>query len=344
MNIENEIFKRTHLNIKKLENYGFEKNDSDYKFSQNFMDDNFRADITVDQNGNVSGKVYDLLSYEEYTSFRIEDNIGEFVSKVKEEYKNILQDIRNNCFEKDYFIFEQSNKITKYIIDKYGHEPEFLWEKYPGYGVFRNKNNDKWYGIIMNIDKSKIDNGTGEVEILNVKVEEKIIETFLKKKGFYKGYHMNKKNWLTIVLDNTVADEEIFELIDESYDLVNSPEEWIVPANPKYYDIINCFNDTDVIEWKQSSDIHVGDVVYIYVGAPYSSILYKCRVDEVNIPFEYKDKNLSMNRVMRIKLLKKYNKDEISFSRLNELGINMIRGPRKISKEISKNINYLTKK
>ena len=70
----------------------------------------------------------------------------------------------------------------------------------------------------------------------------------------------------------------------------------------------------DTITWKQSNNIHVGDLVYLYVGSPYSAILYQCEAIEVNIPYEYQDKNLSMNRVMKIKLLKKYKEDQYTFS------------------------------
>ncbi len=34
------------------------------------------------------------------------------------------------------------------------------------------------------------------------------------------GYHMNKKHWNTIVLDGTIHNSLIFELVDHSYDLV----------------------------------------------------------------------------------------------------------------------------
>jgi len=34
------------------------------------------------------------------------------------------------------------------------------------------------------------------------------------------GYHMNKKHWNTILLENTIAPETIKELVDHSYDLV----------------------------------------------------------------------------------------------------------------------------
>jgi predicted DNA-binding protein (MmcQ/YjbR family) len=34
------------------------------------------------------------------------------------------------------------------------------------------------------------------------------------------GYHLNKRHWNTIVLDGSVPDEEVLELIDHSYDRV----------------------------------------------------------------------------------------------------------------------------
>ncbi|TYK42828.1 MmcQ/YjbR family DNA-binding protein [Actinomadura decatromicini] len=34
------------------------------------------------------------------------------------------------------------------------------------------------------------------------------------------GYHLNKRHWNTVVLDGSVPDDELLELIDQSYDLV----------------------------------------------------------------------------------------------------------------------------
>jgi predicted DNA-binding protein (MmcQ/YjbR family) len=36
------------------------------------------------------------------------------------------------------------------------------------------------------------------------------------------GYHLNKEHWNTITIDGIMTDEEIFALIDHSYDLVVS--------------------------------------------------------------------------------------------------------------------------
>ncbi len=339
MKIENEIFKRSYVNFDKLINYGFIKVDNFYKYSKIFME-SFRADIIIDEKGNVSGKIIDLSGDYEYTNFRVESQNGAFVTSIREAYKEILIDIENNCFDKQYFITDQANRIAKMIKDTYYDEPEFPWESTPGAGIFRNPNNKKWYGLIMNIDKSKLDKITnGEVEIINLKLDSNDISGLLRKKGFYPAYHMNKKHWLTIILDDTLSDFEIMDYVTISHRYTEKANEWIIPANPKFYDVINCFNNTDTITWKQSSDIKVGDFIYLYVGAPYSSIFYKCEAIKVNIPYQYKDKNLVINRAMEIKLIKKYEPDEYAFSKLNDYGVKAIRGPRSMPEKLSKEIN-----
>jgi predicted DNA-binding protein (MmcQ/YjbR family) len=34
------------------------------------------------------------------------------------------------------------------------------------------------------------------------------------------GYHMNKRHWNTVTVDGSIPEEEIYEMIDNSYDLV----------------------------------------------------------------------------------------------------------------------------
>lgn len=338
MNIEEEIFKRSHVILEKLEPYGFSKINDKYIYTRHFFNNTFKAEITIDKNRILTGKVIDLEFNEEYTNIRVINQTGKFVNKIRNLYKDILINIKENCFEEDFFISKQANMLTKYINDTYQDKPEFLWNKFKGYGVFRNKEKQKWYGIIMNIDKSKLDNHTeGEIEILNIKLnQDKIIE-LLNQKGFYKAYHMNSKDWISIILDGTIPDKKIISLLNESYNLINKKEEWLIPANPKYYDIANCFKNNNIIIWKQSSNIHVGDIIYMYVAEPYSRIMYKCAVTETDIPYNYKDNNLTIKRVMKIKLIKEYNKD-YTFKFLNKLGIKSIRGPRKITESISNHL------
>ena len=48
-----------------------------------------------------------------------------------------------------------------------------------------------------------------------------MIKELIKNNGFYKAYHMNKKSWISVILDNTLDNEIIYSLIDQSYNNVN---------------------------------------------------------------------------------------------------------------------------
>ena len=41
---------------------------------------------------------------------------------------------------------------------------------------------------------------------------------------------------------------------------------WIIPCNPNIYKIHEAFKNFSVIEWSQTNNVSVGDIVYIYVG------------------------------------------------------------------------------
>ena len=107
------------------------------------------------------------------------------------------------------------------------------------------------------------------------------------------------------------------------------PKNWLVPANPKYYDVVEAFRHRKVIEWKQSTDVSVGDLVYLYVAAPYSAVMFKCRAVRVNIPLEPPDEMLHIDRLMEIELLCAYDRALMPLSRMtDEFHVLAVRGPR----------------
>lgn len=221
MDIESSIFNRYLPDYNKLKQYGFKKKGNSFKLEQLFKDNLFKAVVTVNFEGKISGTVYDLENDDEFLPLRVESNQGAFVGEVRAAYEELLTQIRDNCFTKQYYIYPQSNRITNLVIKKYGDEPEFLWEKFTGTGIFRNKKTNKWYLAIMNVDRSKIQSEKkGLVEIADIKLPADYVQDLIKKEHFYPGYHMNKKYWVTIILDDTVSDEKIMELIDISYGLI----------------------------------------------------------------------------------------------------------------------------
>ena len=325
--LEDEVFKKRKLDNDKLIPYGFIKEDDIYKYSKLIMDDTFRVDITIDSKGNVIGRVYDLDGDYEYTNFRLENVKGDFVNRVKDEYFKVIESIANNCYTKEYFIYKQSNELSNLIKEKYNVIPEFLWESNPNYGIFRNKSSNKWFGVIMNIDRSKLNpNESGEVEVLNVKLDD-LVNTYLKEEGIYPAYHMSKKSWVSITLDNTLSNKEIMSLIEISFDLSNRKKEWIIPANPKYYDIVNAFNDMDTITWRKSHNFMINDIVYIYITEPYAYIMFKCVVISLD------------EEIIKLKLIKKYNDNEFTFERLKNCGVKSVRSPRGITSKLSEELN-----
>ena len=238
-------------------------------------------------------------------------------------------------------------EVFGYIQKKYKSKPEYLWARFPEYAVFRHADNQKWFGLVMNISYDKINRDkSGMVDILNVKLDDILLRDLLvQQDGYYVGYHISRGNWISIVLDGTVPLDAITHLLDVSYNVTASkktkqkirpPKEWLIPSNPKYYDIIHAFDNADVIEWKQGAGIKKNDTVFLYVGAPVSAILYRCKVTETDIPYDYHSSELTITKLMKIKLIKRYKPEQFTFERLkSEYGIFAVRGPRGVPNSLS---------
>ncbi|GAA0179172.1 hypothetical protein SH2C18_20880 [Clostridium sediminicola] len=117
---------------------------------------------------------------------------------------------------------------------------------------------------------------------------------------------------------------------------------WVYPANPKYYDVIGAFTEEEVTPWPMSSKVVVGDIVYIYSGVPFKQILFKCIVDDIELPMEMvidkaekyiKIKGKSpKKKFMMLKVLKRFPSDvasPLTFSAMREHGLKgSIMGPQ----------------
>ena len=219
MKLIDELFKKYKVIETTLIPYGFKYTEDVYIYSKKIHNNSFELVIIINK-GAMEGKLVDLDFNDEFHQINVESSNG-FISELKQECEDILLDIRDKCFYKEPFIYPQSNRISKMIKDKYNVLPEYLWDTDPGFGVFRNSISNKWFGIIMNISKNKIvGKDNKEIEILNVMLKDKT-EYYLNINGIYKAYHMNKKNWVSIILDDTLLDDEIVNLIDISYAAAN---------------------------------------------------------------------------------------------------------------------------
>ena len=226
MTIEQKVFSRRRFSTKRLEDYGFRNMDVCYSLSKEFMDGDFTAEIRVYQNGNVAGRVMDNMIGEEYIPLRMPNYEGAFVGSVRAAYEELLLGIADACCTEVSFVSDQSNRIAALIFDRYSVEPDFPWdegEKNPS-GVFRHAGNNKWFGLIMNIDRRHLDKSADSetVDVINLKADENKTAALHKIRGVYPAYHMNHSKWISVVLDDTLDDRDVMDLVDESFDLTNN--------------------------------------------------------------------------------------------------------------------------
>lgn len=116
-------------------------------------------------------------------------------------------------------------EIFEYVKNQYGTVPEYLWETSPKSAVLRHKNG-KWYAVLMQVEKSRL--GLEEesmVDIINVKCEPDMVGLLTQTYGFLSGYHMNKKYWITMLLDGRVSEAKILDFLDLSYDLIDQKKD-----------------------------------------------------------------------------------------------------------------------
>lgn len=223
MTLEEKLFERKRFVMDQLLKYGFKKKVNEYVYETDFMEGDFHAIITVSEKGNVAGKVIDVMNEEEYAQLRMEKLNGAYIRHVRKEYENLLNKIAGVCCTTVLFASEQANRITQMILKKYDIHPDFPWEQnqYQRHGVFRHIDSKKWFALIMNIKLDALlkDNNKSTVDVINLKINSQESSVLTTVKGIYPAYHMNHKNWISVVLNETVFDDEVMKLIDTSFSL-----------------------------------------------------------------------------------------------------------------------------
>ncbi len=126
-------------------------------------------------------------------------------------------------------------EIIKKAKKRYGVSPEYLWAKFPKDAVLRHADNKKWFAVFMDVERSKLgglgnEDGDKIVEILDVKAEPEMVGLLTAASGYFPGYHMNKKSWVTVLLDGTVDKEQVLSLLDNSFALTESKPKGKAPG------------------------------------------------------------------------------------------------------------------
>lgn len=283
---------------------------------------------------------------EPYEPFEMPFSSGAFVSTVREAAFAFVSHVVEACSESTNL----KERVATYVQEAYGTEPEQQWEKYPEFLTLRGPTG-KWYGLIMTIPWDRLGIARkGVVDVMNVKLPIAEIAALTDNERYFPAYHMNKKYWLTVLLEGGASWDDVRHLVDESYALTQTggrkeqkktakrgTQEWLIPSNLKYYDLIKAFNATDTLAWHYHVDIQVGDCVYMYVTAPSSAILYKCVVTEIGLsPDEKGRKRFRMQRLAR------YPRDLITVDVMRQCGSGPVRSERSMPAALSEKIKELT--
>ena len=203
-------------------------------------------------------------------------------------------------------------------------------------------------------------------EVVKKLIEKSIIKKVRIQKEFDLFLYETRKEIVEEIVDTIEKLEVYYNVIiadynkntendSKNYSNLNNKEKslfgWIIPCNPKYYDVVGAFNELHRIEWKQSTNIKVGDIVYIYVGGPYKEIKYKCVAKRVDLSsaeriddskYILNDANYkNYGRYMELELLVKYEEQQCPFTKVKQYGPKSIQKPSRVTKELDNYIKLL---
>ena len=120
---------------------------------------------------------------------------------------------------KSNFDAMKKEAVFQWVKETYGIEPDYPWIDDDS-AVLRHKDNRKWFGLVMHIASDKLGlRSTKSVDVLNVKCDPLLIPALHQERGIFPAYHMNKTNWISILLDGSVKAADVKALMDMSYEL-----------------------------------------------------------------------------------------------------------------------------
>ena len=129
-------------------------------------------------------------------------------------------------------------------------------------------------------------------------------------------------------------------------------ENWIVPCSVKYYDVVTHLKEKETIVWRRVSALRKGDVVYLYLGAPYSEIKYKCHVidddvdDKTVMENEYaikKTDTMKKQRFVQLKLDFTYPDGALTLEKLRDQGLGQTQIQARTSRRLQAFIDLVNK-
>ena len=214
-----EFTKRKKPIPEKLTAYGFEKEGNMFRYSREIRDGEFTLKLEIGKDGAIGTELIEKETGEEYVLYKTNAS-GAYVGGIRAAIGEVVGDVTGKCYETSVFRTEQAQMLREFVRETYGDELEFLWTQFPDNAVWRRKDNRKWYGAILTVERRKLGLESERIEeIVDLRMDPKEAEEILSRANYYPGWHMNKKSWYTLILDGSISDGELKERLRESYRL-----------------------------------------------------------------------------------------------------------------------------
>ena len=301
-----EIFDRCAGIPLKLAEYGFVPGeDGTYSYAFELDRGAFTAAVLADADGRMHVSVTDSFTGEEYIALRTAGRKGAYAAKISKELNDVLSDIAARCCQACVLSSAQGMRLERKLIES-------------GYALREGKQTSIY---------------RGNRKIPGISFQRESDRDIVRIDG--------KK----VILDDGVNDEEILDAVRKAGSAGRLPgerKEWLIPANPKYFDLDHGFAASAQLYWKQSFDAKPGDLVYIYYGMPYGEIRYLCAVTESDLPYKgAHDEPMKVDKLCRIRCLYRFEGGLLNREKLKELGIVNVRGARYMTQQLKDEIRRL---
>ena len=212
----NRYFDLYSFNEYKAVEYGFRFENGKYVITKDLKDDSFYIRVEINDD-DFAVKVFERPDDEEYLPFNVFEEKGTFVSKIREYADKVVDEIVEKCF----VLTDVRSLVFDHVREKYGTVPARPWGDHDEYYTLNVQKNGKWYGLVMYIPYKALKvEKEGKINVMNIKLSPENIASVVDNIHYFPAYHMNKKYWISVILDKDLDMEKLFSLIDESYSLV----------------------------------------------------------------------------------------------------------------------------
>jgi hypothetical protein len=128
--------------------------------------------------------------------------------------------------------------------------------------------------------------------------------------------------------------------------------EWIISGNPKKYNVVDAFHELGKVDWKQSTNVSEGDIVYIYVSDAIQAVRFKCIANKVDIKepdIDDREFNISgeydgtYGRYMELEMIDEFPETLFTRKTLESYGFSSPQGPVRLPAQLKTYIDLIQK-